>query len=558
MHLSKTLAWLATAVLAQQLAVAAPVQDEPIVLANGTVLVTDTDGGIPNPTIPKGRTADFRARSLKLDLVYRNRSSHFPRHLRDPRKTFKTPFNRRQLANPDATPDYTLINWQVNVTIGTGTSAKKPFRLIPNTGSPYTWLSKAGCSTYKSLGGSSANITYSLGTGFHAAYIQDSFTLTNSLKIPDVYFLLADWVDPTLQHVQQAFGWDGALGLAPTRQLTFLGRLADSSIISQAVFSLWFSHYNITNLNAGVKVKGNPQTTGELTFGGWSQSACLGQLAWLIPTQEPIPGNFRFDMQGFRTGPSSSQLVYSVKAGDKVNIDSGSNGLFIPSYIYNQIWPKILAAGSTTTTDLGETLIACSLADKLPMLTFWFNGYRFLIEPKDYLFPWDNTKCWIMIAPYTDGYWLLGEPFTRKYFTVWDADNKVVGFAPSNQSFKIGSTTTAAPSTKCGLGNNWQFCPATQCCSTTGWCGTTTDHCAVGKCQHGFGRCTDNTDKDPTPIGTSYAACGSTNGGAVCTPGQCCSQWENNRITSVITSHIALQYGYCGTTSDYCKYCLNE
>ncbi|KAJ3028792.1 hypothetical protein HDV00_010022 [Rhizophlyctis rosea] len=42
---------------------------------------------------------------------------------------------------------------------------------------------------------------------------------------------------------------------------------------------------------------------------------------------------------------------------------------------------------------------------------------------------------------------------------------------------------------KCGSKNNGAICAQDLCCSTTGYCGKTYNHCAVGKCQPKFGHC---------------------------------------------------------------------
>jgi Chitin recognition protein len=47
----------------------------------------------------------------------------------------------------------------------------------------------------------------------------------------------------------------------------------------------------------------------------------------------------------------------------------------------------------------------------------------------------------------------------------------------------------AAPGGACGSNGGGNTCPNGQCCSTWGWCGTTTDHCGSG-CQPAYGACT--------------------------------------------------------------------
>jgi len=128
---------------------------------------------------------------------------------------------------------------------------------------------------------------------------------------------------------------------------------------------------------------------------------------------------------------------------------------------------------------------------------------------------------------------------------------------------------------KCGKENG--VCPSGKCCSKYGYCGTSSDYCGKG-CQSEFGQChgsktsttitktsttttkkTSSTKKTSTKktsttktkttttVSTKTSLPTSTNGKCgknygVCPSGNCCSQ-----------------YGYCGTSSDYCgKGCQSE
>jgi Chitin recognition protein len=116
----------------------------------------------------------------------------------------------------------------------------------------------------------------------------------------------------------------------------------------------------------------------------------------------------------------------------------------------------------------------------------------------------------------------------------------------------------AAPGGACGSNNGGNTCPSGQCCSTWGWCGITTGHCGSG-CQSAYGACT-GADSIAAIVAAlccclmhmltnillfvclhccttstgSTGACGS--GVGSCASPQCCSQ-----------------YGYCGTTAEYCS-----
>lgn len=83
--------------------------------------------------------------------------------------------------------------------------------------------------------------------------------------------------------------------------------------------------------------------------------------------------------------------------------------------------------------------------------------------------------------------------------------------------FFVISTVSCASNQRCGSG--YGKCPAGECCSKWGYCGTTSEYCSNSQgCQLAYGDC----------------RCGSEFG--KCASGKCCSQW-----------------GYCGTTDAYCS-----
>ncbi|TGO89880.1 hypothetical protein BPOR_0089g00100 [Botrytis porri] len=87
-------------------------------------------------------------------------------------------------------------------------------------------------------------------------------------------------------------------------------------------------------------------------------------------------------------------------------------------------------------------------------------------------------------------------------------------------AFGTCTGTTVQPSENtftCGASNGGLSCTGGLCCSTSGYCGNTTDYCDSG-CQSTFGTCT-TAAAEPATGGT----CGPNFGGATCGGNQCCS-----------------------------------
>jgi len=94
------------------------------------------------------------------------------------------------------------------------------------------------------------------------------------------------------------------------------------------------------------------------------------------------------------------------------------------------------------------------------------------------------------------------------------------GTCKTNEDDKISTNG------ECGKGKG--KCPAGECCSKYGYCGTSDKHCKTG-CQSEFGTCKSSSEKIST-----NGRCGKEDG--KCPSGKCCSK-----------------YGWCGTSDQHCK-----
>jgi hypothetical protein len=83
----------------------------------------------------------------------------------------------------------------------------------------------------------------------------------------------------------------------------------------------------------------------------------------------------------------------------------------------------------------GEYLIPCSQKTSGINLELTLGGKPYIITPTDYIIP-DETLCiFAMVGidiPAPHGpLWILGDPFIRKFYSVFDYGKKAMAFAPA-------------------------------------------------------------------------------------------------------------------------------
>lgn len=229
-------------------------------------------------------------------------------------------------------------------------------------------------------------------------------------QLIDHPFGLADYIAP--KSFEEA-DFDGICGLCAShyskiRGPTFIEHLKAEGIIEEQIFSFYFESL----------------TKGVLTLGYYDEKYYSGELKWLDTVRygrnqwEVRLGAFMISKDELEVGRS------------KAILDSGSNMILMPNEHFNELAYSLNAR--RRMNHLWE--VDCSNRSRLPSISFTLDGIEFTMSPSDYTIMDEDRRCVLSIVPYngsvgSTNYWILGDPFLRKYYSVFDAEKEQIGLA---------------------------------------------------------------------------------------------------------------------------------
>mmetsp|Transcript_5169 Transcript_5169/g.5133 ORF Transcript_5169/g.5133 Transcript_5169/m.5133 type:complete len:297 (-) Transcript_5169:40-930(-) len=212
-------------------------------------------------------------------------------------------------------------------------------------------------------------------------------------------------------------GFDGLSDYRPP----LIQNMKESDIIENAIFSVFLSDNGYG--------KSNTNLQSMVIIGGYDldKYAKEKEITYLPVIAYP----------GYWTVRLSRILINStpiVLASSQAIVDTGTSFLIGPTTEVNQIYSWLQRSfgcslsNSNLICDCGNSH---SLSD-YPDIGFVFSdNIKFILSPHHY-FMKSGRKCLLLIATMGDSYmWVLGDVFLRKYYTIYDMDNKRVGFAES-------------------------------------------------------------------------------------------------------------------------------
>jgi len=158
---------------------------------------------------------------------------------------------------------------------------------------------------------------------------------------------------------------------------------------------------------------------GELTLGGVDEARYTGEfhkVKLLSPTYWEI------SLDSVDTG---SNIVSDTTA----IIDSGTSLITGPSTAVRKLAKSVGARRMPT----GQYVINCDKIDDMPDISFTIDGRKYTLTGKDTVMK-SGAMCLFAFMELnlkgpTSPKWILGDVFMRKYYTMFDLENELVGFA---------------------------------------------------------------------------------------------------------------------------------
>mmetsp|Transcript_111801 Transcript_111801/g.193827 ORF Transcript_111801/g.193827 Transcript_111801/m.193827 type:complete len:417 (+) Transcript_111801:81-1331(+) len=191
----------------------------------------------------------------------------------------------------------------------------------------------------------------------------------------------------------------------------------------------------------GVFLASNDNVHSEISFGGHNKDRMAGPLQW-VPVASPQHGYWQVRVKGLRVG---DQIVELCSTGDCTAIvDSGTSLLGVPK----QSLQKFHWLLARRVND-GEQDIDCRHSPGPSILFELDNSVSVRLDAEDYSRPAamrvaskssnvPHTVCRASLMPVDlpalgPKVFIWGEPLLRKYYTAYNAGDKLVGLAPSKQ-----------------------------------------------------------------------------------------------------------------------------
>jgi len=393
----------------------------------------------PTPPASGNPNASTNDRSRHLSLLGLGHKTHAAAHASESRNMLASMREQSQRLH--------ALQYYGEVLVGT---PPQPFQVIFDTGSgqlmlPSAACESAACKTHRSFAKKNSSTAISIGwaddplvpakseydrdtTVINFAmgdavgqYARDHVCLGNACG-------MADFVEMTEESDNPFAGaeWDGVLGLA--QALSDDSEFNLMTVLARSVGKGGPGHLNkpVFAFYLGEDVKDEA----EITFGDYHEERMLTPLHWVNVSQE---GYWQFQFSDITVDGKATGICkkYGKRMCQGV-LDTGSSLLMGPQSDLDPLL-KLISFNDATHME-------CSESHKFPKLGFLVGGKLLEMDPDDYIDRAHGPEnkagvdnCWAHLMPVGDtgrgAIFVLGMPFLRAFYTVYDVHAKQIGIA---------------------------------------------------------------------------------------------------------------------------------
>lgn len=251
----------------------------------------------------------------------------------------------------------------------------------------------------------SDDVEISFGQGLvSGSYMRDRICLGS-----DGLCLQADFIATNFESRDPfaAVAYDGVLGLS-------LPQLAEGPTYSivESMLRAKLLHDPIFAIFLGYEGE-----VSEATFGEYRQEKMASELFWAPVT---MPGFWQIELEDAMVGPDRLQVCNGHSKCQAI-VDTGTTFITGPDEVITAV---------RNAVELKED---CSNVKSLPDISFLLGRHVLSLKPADYVLQ-TNNACTLALMPLDippprGPLTILGEPFLRRYYTVYDHNHMRVGFA---------------------------------------------------------------------------------------------------------------------------------
>jgi len=319
--------------------------------------------------------------------------------------------------------DYAEAQFYGPITIGT---PPQNFKVVFDTGSSNLWVpskkcTQLSCKLHNKYDSSKSSTYKANGTAFEIEYGSGNISgiVSNDVVgLADLTVKNQDFAEVVKEDgMAFTFGkFDGILGLAfdtisVGHATPVWYNLMAQGLVDEKVFSFWLAR-NSTGIMGG----------GQLTLGGVDKTLFKGDLQYVPLTHENY---WQIKMDG---------VIFEYRNlcpddGCKAIVDSGTSMITGPTELINKINGQLgcIISGSECSW------LHCPDYSTLPDLEFKLNGVSYILTPQEYIMETGGACISALmgmdIQEPVGPLWILGDRFMEKFYTVFDYENKRVGFA---------------------------------------------------------------------------------------------------------------------------------